>query len=37
MGIIISLPVSLLLFWLVLKPKKADPFPKGGLWRLLIA
>ncbi len=37
MGIIISLPVSLLLFWLVLKPKKPDPFPKGGLWRLLIA
>ena len=37
MGIIISLPVSLLLFWLVLKLKKADPFPKGGLWRLLIA
>ena len=37
MGIIISLPISLLLLWLVLKPKKDDSFPKGGLWRLLIA
>lgn len=37
MGIIISLPVSLLLLWLVLKPKKDDPFPKGGMRRLLIA
>ena len=37
MGIIISLPVSLLLLWLVLKPKKDDPFPKGGIRRLLIA
>ena len=37
MGIIISLPVSLLLLWLVLKPKKNDPFPKGGLARLFLA
>ena len=28
---------SLLLLWLVLKPKKDDPFPKGGIRRLLIA
>ena len=34
---IISLPISLLLLWLVLKPKKGDPFPKGGMMRLLIA
>ena len=37
MGIIISLPISLLLLWLVLKPKKNDPFPKGGLARMVIA
>lgn len=37
MGVIISLPVSLLLLWIVLKPKKNDPFPPKGLWRLLIA
>ena len=37
MGVIISLPVSILLLWLVLKPKKNDPFPKGGLARLVIA
>ena len=37
MAIIISLPVSLLLLWLVLRPKKVDPFPRGGLRRLLVA
>ncbi|MBO6041232.1 MAG: PrsW family intramembrane metalloprotease [Oscillospiraceae bacterium] len=37
MGILISLPVSLLLLWLVLKPKKDDPYPRGGVARLLVA
>ena len=34
---IISLPVSVFLYWLMLHYKKEDPFPKGGLLRLLIA
>ncbi len=33
----ISLPVSLFLYWLMLRPKREDPFPKGGLIRLLLA
>ena len=33
----ICLPVSLFLFWLMLRPKREDPFPKGGLIRLLLA
>lgn len=34
---LVGLPVSLFLYWLVLRPKKDAPFPKGGLLRLLIA
>ena len=37
MGIFISLPVSLILLWLILRPKKDDPFPTGGFMRLVIA
>lgn len=37
MGILVSLPVSLILLWIVLAPKKTDPFPKGGLLRLFVA
>ncbi len=33
----ISLPVSLFLYWLMLRPKREGPFPKGGLIRLLLA
>ena len=36
MALLISIPVSLLLFWLILGWKKRDPFPKGGLLRLLV-
>jgi len=34
---LVGLPVSLFLYWLVLRPKKDAPFPKGGLLFLLIA
>ena len=34
---LVSLPVSIFLYWLVLHPKKDDPFPKSGFLRLLIA
>ena len=33
----ICLPVSLFLYWLMLRPKREGPFPKGGLIRLLLA
>lgn len=33
----IGLPVSVFLFWLMMRPKKDDPFPKGGFRRLVIA
>ncbi len=35
--ILISLSVSIFLYWLILHYKKDDPFPKGGLIRLFIA
>ena len=34
---LVGLPYSLFQYWLMLRPKKDDPFPKGGLIRLLIA
>ena len=34
---LICLPVSLFLYWLMLRPKREEPFPKGGLIRLLLA
>lgn len=37
MALILSLPVSLLLGWLLLRIKRDDPFPKGGVRRLLLA
>ncbi|MBQ6560182.1 MAG: PrsW family intramembrane metalloprotease [Erysipelotrichaceae bacterium] len=33
----VGLPISIALYWLMLRPKKNDPFPKGGLFRLIIA
>ncbi|MBR4461884.1 MAG: PrsW family intramembrane metalloprotease [Erysipelotrichaceae bacterium] len=33
----VGLPISITLYWLMLRSKKEDPFPKGGLLRLLIA
>ncbi|MCR5095551.1 MAG: PrsW family intramembrane metalloprotease [Erysipelotrichaceae bacterium] len=33
----IGLPVSIFLYWLMPRPKKEAPFPKGGLLRLVIA
>ena len=35
--ILISLAVSFFLYWLILHNKKNDPFPKGGVLRLVIA
>ena len=37
MGMFMSMPVSLILLWLILRPKKDDPFPTGGFMRLVIA
>ena len=34
---LVGLPISIALYWIVLRPKKDNPFPKGGLFRLLIA
>ena len=34
---LVGLPISIALYWLVLRPKKDDPFPKRGLLRLVIA
>ncbi len=34
---LIGLPISLFLYWLMLRSKKESPFPKYGLLRLLIA
>ena len=34
---LVGLPISIALYWLVLRPKKNDPFPKGGLVKLAIA
>lgn len=34
---LVSLPISALLYWLVLRPKREAPFPKGGIIRLVIA
>ena len=33
----VGLPISIALYWVVMRPKKDDPFPKGGLVRLVIA
>lgn len=33
----IGLPISVALYWLMLRPKKETPFPKGGLLCLVIA
>ena len=33
----IGLPISIALYWLVLRPKRQSPFPKTGLIRLAIA
>ena len=33
----VGLPVSIFLFWLMLRSKKEAPFPKGGLLSLIIA
>ncbi|MCR5447865.1 MAG: PrsW family intramembrane metalloprotease [Solobacterium sp.] len=35
--ILFSLAVSFFLYWLILQNKKNDPFPKGGVLRLVIA
>ena len=32
-----GLPISIVLYWLILRPKKKDPFPKRGILRLIIA
>ena len=34
---LVGLPISIALYWLMLRPKKDDPFPKGGILRLVIA
>ena len=34
---LIGLPISIALYWLMLRPKKEAPFPKRGILRLVIA